>query len=290
MVLESDMTTNQPVYWTPPTRWTAARIVGLVLGVLLLLPGLGLVVGGGVLLWADLGNRTDGYVFSETDGFSTEGYALASERIDLATGADWLPLPAALGTVRAEVTPADPASEIFVGAAPLAEGTAYLDGVERSVIDDLGTGAIDEVFMPGEAPSGAPGEQDFWVAQASGPGMQQLDWEPAQGDWLFVVMNADGSAGVAVDGRIGATVPALGGLAWGVLGTGLFLVVVGGLLLVLAIRRPRVGTPYTAGPFAMPSGPAPSWTPPAPEDPSTAADARSDTTTNRPPGGPPTTG
>ena len=33
-------------------------------------------------------------------------------------------------------------------------------------------------------------------------------------------MNADGSAGVAIDARIGATIPALGGLAWGVLGTG----------------------------------------------------------------------
>ena len=53
-------------------------------------------------------NRSDGYVFSETDGFSTDGYALSSERIDLATDADWLPLSAALGSARAEVTSGSP--------------------------------------------------------------------------------------------------------------------------------------------------------------------------------------
>jgi hypothetical protein len=280
------MTTTPPVYWTPPIRWGAGRILALVFGILLLLPGLGLVLGGGVLLWADQASRTDGYVFSDTDDFATQGFALVSERIDLATGADWVPLSAALGTARAEVTAADPGTEIFVGVAPVAEGTAYLGDVGRSVVDDLGTTGTDEVFVPGGPPSGPPGDQDFWVAQASGSGTQQLDWEPAQGNWLFVAMNTDGSAGVAIDARVGATVPALGGLAWGVLGTGLFFVVIGTLLLALALRRPRVGTPYSAGPYVMPSGPAPSWTPPAPVDRETAADARGEKPTEqRPPTG-----
>jgi len=242
------MTTTPPVYWTPPIRWGPGRILALVFGILLLLPGLGLVLGGGVLLWADQASRTDGYVFSDTDDFTTEGFALVSERIDLATGADWVPLSAALGNARAEVTAADPGTEIFVGVAPLAEGTAYLGNVGRSVVDDLGTTGTDEVFVPGGPPSGPPGDQDFWVAQASGSGTQQLDWEPAQGNWLFVAMNADGSAGVAIDARVGATVPALGGLAWGVLGTGLFLVVIGTLLLALALRRPRVGAASRTAP------------------------------------------
>jgi hypothetical protein len=271
------MTTTPPTYWMPPTRWGPGRIIALVFSILLLLPGLGLVLGGGLLLWADQSRSDDGYVFSETDGFSTDGFALVSERIDLATGADWVPLSAALGTARAQVTAADPATEIFVGIAPADEGTAYLGDVGRSVVDDLGTTANDERFVPGGPPSGPPEDQDFWVAQASGSGTQQLDWEPAEGDWLFVVMNADASAGVAIDARVGATVPALGGFAWGVLGTGLFLVLIGTLLLVLALRRPRPGRAYSAGPYAMPSGPAPSWTPPPPVDRNTAADARQET-------------
>jgi hypothetical protein len=228
--------TSQPK-WAPASGWGAGRIITLVLGSVLLLAAAGLLVGGGVLLWADLGNRTDGFVFSEADGFWTDGYALSSERLDLSTGADWVPLSATLGTARVEVTSTGAAADVFIGLAPAAEGAAYLDGVEHSVINDLGTTAVDEVRVPGGEPLGPPGEQDFWVAQASGPETQRLDWEPAEGDWLFVVMNADGSAGVSVDARVGATVPALGGLAWGMLGTGLLLLVIGVLLVVLAIRR-----------------------------------------------------
>jgi hypothetical protein len=282
------MTATPQPPWTPPpapaSGMSAGRIVALVLGVLLLIPGLALLAGGGAVLWADLGNRTDGYVFSDTDTFSTDGYALSSERIDLATGADWLPLSAALGTARAEVTSADPAADVFVGIAPLADGTAYLDGVARSVIGDLGTGPVGEVAVPGGPPSGPPAQQDFWAAQASGPGTQRLDWEPVEGEWLFVVMNADGSAGVYVDARVGATVPALGGLAWGLLGAGAFLTLIGIVLLVVAIRRPARRVPPYRAPTPVPTGPPPYWTPPVPSDRTTAADARPDPTrSGRPP-------
>jgi hypothetical protein len=286
------MAATPPPPWTPgpapAPRMSAGRVVALVLGILLLLPGLALLAGGGTLLWADLGNRTDGFVFSETEAFSTDGYALASERIDLATDADWLPLSAALGTARAEVTSADPGAEIFVGIAPESDGAAYLAGVAHGVIDDLGTGAVDEVAVPGGPPSGPPGQQDFWAAQAGGPGTQRLDWEPAEGDWLLVVMNADGSAGVSIDARIGATVPALAGLAWGLLAAGAFVTLVGIILLVVSIRRPsrRAGPPYGVAPRPAPAGPPPYWTPPVPTDRTTAADAQPDPTrTGFPPTG-----
>ena len=285
------MTTTPPMYWTPPSRWGAGRVLGLVFGILLLIPGLGLLVGGGALLWADQTHRSGDFLFSDTDNFSTNGYALTSERIDLATGADWVPLSASLGKARAEVTAADPSTEIFVGVAPVTEGSAYLDGVQRSVINDLGTTANDETVVPGDAPPGPPGDQNFWAARTSGPGTQRLDWTPSQGEWLFVVMNADASAGVAMDARIGATVPALGGLAWGVGAAGLVLVGIGTLLLVLAIRRQRPGRGYSAGPYIQPSGirpvTAPSWTPPAPVDRTKAADARTETPAPSPPPVPP---
>jgi hypothetical protein len=263
--------------WTPapPNRMGPGRIVALVFGIVLLLPAAGLLLAGGALLWADTGNRSDGYLFSETDSFATDGYALVSERIDLATGADWLPISSALGTARAEVTSTDPDADVFVGIAPLAQGAAYLSDVERAVIDDLGTTSIDEVPVPGGEPSGPPGDEDFWVAQVSGSGTQQLDWEPAEGNWLFVVMNEDGSSGISVDARIGAEVPALGGLAWALLGVGLLFLVVGLLLVVLALRR----RPAAAG-YREPAGPP--WTPPAPTDRTTAVDGAPDSESSKP--------
>src|SRR5215218_4028195 len=208
--------TPQPPWTQPPTdRMGAGRVVALVLGiVLLLLPGLGLLAGGGVLLWADQNERAgDGFLYSAEDSFSTPAYAMLSEQIDLSTGADWVPVSAALGTTRVEVTGAD---DVFVGIAPVDQAQAYLGDVERTVIDDLGVEATaaDQRLIPGGAPTGPPTEQDFWVAQASGTGTQQLSWEPADGDWTLVVMNADGSPEVSVDARIGATVPSLTGVAW----------------------------------------------------------------------------
>src|SRR5215218_11146858 len=116
------MAATQQPSWTPPPppeRMGAGRVVALVLGiVLLLLPGLGLVAGGGVLLWADQSERSDdGFLYSAEDSFSTSGFALVSERIDLSTGADWVPLSAALGTARVELTGGD----VFAGIGPADE-------------------------------------------------------------------------------------------------------------------------------------------------------------------------
>jgi hypothetical protein len=250
----------------------AGRVIAVVLGALLLLPAIGLLAGGGVLLWADNGGRDDdGYLFTASDSFSTPGHALQSDRIDLETDADWVPLSAALGTARLEVTGSE---DVFVGVGPTADVEAYLAGVQRTVIDDLGldTSSVDQDLLPGGAPSGPPADQDFWTVEATGTGTQQLSWEPENGSWTLVIMNADGSSGVSVDARIGATAPALGGLAWGLIGTGAFLLVVAVLVLVLAARRRPAtvaGTPYGT----PPGGPPPYWTPPAPVDRSTAADA-----------------
>src|SRR3954451_18743291 len=74
----------------PPSRWGAGRIVALVIGVLLLIPGLGLLAGGGALLWADNAHRTDGYLTTDAQTFETSGFAVTSDRLDLSTGADWL--------------------------------------------------------------------------------------------------------------------------------------------------------------------------------------------------------
>jgi hypothetical protein len=241
-------------------RWTAGRLVALIIGILLLLPAIGLLLGGGVLLWADRTHRTGGYVMSGSESFTSSGFALTSERIHLSTGPGWVPLSAALGTARLHVTGVDPSRAIFVGIAPVDAVTGYLGGVRRTVVNDIGNAATagSQVTIQGGAPAGPPTAQTFWTAQVSGPGRQQLSWAPAQGNWTLVVMNADGSAGVAVQARIGATAPGLTRLAWSLIGGGLLLTVIAVLLIVFAARRPAV----PAGPAPVPTGPPPGGAPP----------------------------
>jgi hypothetical protein len=227
-----------PAWPTPrrtPTR--AGRIAALFFGVLILVPGLAGLAGGGILLWADVVDRTDGFVVSPQEDFSSEGYALVSDRIDLAAGPDWLPVSSAVGTARLEVTGTG-ADAVFVGIASAADARAYLDGVQQTVVDGLGfdAPATGSDQLPGGEPSGPPAEQDFWIAQATGHGTQEVTWEPTDGDWMFVVMNADGSPRVEVEARIGAELPTLGWIGWGALGVGAVLTFVGVRLLTRAFR------------------------------------------------------
>jgi hypothetical protein len=220
-----------------PTR--TGRVLALVLGVLLLLPGLGLLGGGGTLLWAHHLDRSDGFVVSPREGFSSVGHALVSDRIDLSAVSSWLPVPGTLGTARLEVTGTGPRT-VFVGIAPAADARAYLDGVQRTVVDGLGfdAPATDGDQLPGGEPPGPPADQDFWIAEATGRGTQEVTWEPADGDWMFVVMNADGSPLVGVEARIGAELPALGGIGWGALTVGSLVSFAAVRLLVRGLRQP----------------------------------------------------
>jgi len=285
--------TPQPT-WSPPPpapRWGPGRVIALVLGILILLPALGLTVAGGLLLWADGPARNnDGYLYSSSDNFSSGGFAITSASVDLTTsGANWVPVSAALGTAKIQVT-GNSGSDVFVGIARVADATAYLGSVDRTVVTDLGSGSPPSIRTGSGAPATPPGEQNIWVAQSAGSGAQTLTWKPAAGNWTLVVMNSDGSAGVSVDARVGATLPALGGLAWGVFIVGLGLLVIGVVLIVLAVRRRRVApaAPYGAVPYGTsPGGPPPSWSPPAPVDRTTAADARQETPTEQRPPGPP---
>lgn len=247
-----------------PGGWTTGRTVAVVIGSVLLFLSTGLLAGGGALLWADRTQRDDGYVMSGWADLASPRYAVTGEAVELDTGgADWV-VDDVLGTARLAVR-ADDGTELFVGVARAADADEYLAGVGHGRIAELGPGwdgravtqgDVDDVA--GGAPPEAPGDSDIWVAQASGPGTQVLDWRPADGTWTVVVMRADGAAGIDVEARVGATAPGLPWLAGGLLGTGALLALVGGLLVGLAVHRARLGPP--AGGVPAPRAPVPGAT------------------------------
>ena len=93
----------------------------------------------------------------------------------------------------------------------------------------------------GQAPD--PRDQTFWVAQRAGLGEQRLTWPVTTGHWAVVVMNADGSRGVAVDAKAAATLPHLTGIAAG-------LVTAGGVTVLLGALAIGLGVPRRPGPSA----------------------------------------
>ena len=218
------------------SRWTAGRIAAAAIGSLLVVIALILLGAGGTALWADRTQRDAGYATTDVHDFSTEGSALATEPTDLgSSGVGWLYSPGVLGKVRIRVTPSS-RSPVFVGIARSTDVDRYLSGVQHTVISDFRTEKLETVG--GSASVAAPGRQPFWVASEAGAGAQTLTWDPKNGSWTVVVMNADGRPGLTVGTDLGAKVPALPWIALGLLvAGGIFLV--GGALLVLNAFRGR---------------------------------------------------
>ena len=225
--------------------WTAGRITALVIGVLLFLVGLALLGAGGTALWADRTQRDGGYATTDVHEFSTAGSALATVSTELGSaGVGWLYSPGLLDEVRIRVTPASSSALLFVGIGPSTEVDRYLAGVNHTVITEFWDEKVETVA--GGEPRSAPASQDFWVASDTGRGARTLEWDPTDGSWTVVVMNADGHPGIDVGADLGARVSALLWIAVGVLAGGAVLIAGGALLIAGAIRRRRGSQTSTA--------------------------------------------
>lgn len=224
----------------------AGRTIVGVLAVLVALAAIGLIVGGGALLWAH-GTQRDADGFITTDGHElvTDGYAVTSSDLDIAARpGDWWPTD--LVDVRFDVVSAD-SGEVFVGIGPSDQVNSYLSGVAVDEIVEIGDSTSDIRYraVTGTAVPAVPAEETFWVASADGPGSQTLSWDVAAGEWTVVLMNADATPGVTADVAVGARVPALLGLGIGLLIGGLVLggVATGALVWATRDLEPAVMPP-----------------------------------------------
>ena len=208
------------------------RIATLIAAGLIGLFSLGLLAGGGILLWGDAQKDDTGYLSTSSERFATNAYALSTENLDIDTdGAGWILDRDRYGTIRIEAASRD-GEPVFVGVARSADVDRYLRGADHDLVTDVAYDPFraDYRRVPGEGAPRPPAGRDFWAASADGPGSQAITWEVEEGDWSVVVMNADASRGVDASVKAGADLPFLSALGWGTL--------IGGLA-ALAIAAPR---------------------------------------------------
>jgi hypothetical protein len=248
---------------------SAGRVILIVLGSLGVLFGLALLAGGGFLLWADRTERDDGYLTTPTERFATPTYALTRTRLEADTdGEGWVLNEGWFGKVRIRAeSPGD--KNLFVGIGPQAEVARYLGDVAHANVQDIDFDPFRATYLSvsGDAPQEPPTDQTFWAASASGVGQQNLTWKVRDGDWSVVLMNADGSRGVAADVDLGAKLAWLLWVAIGVLIGGVLVTGGSAGLVVLAARKPRA-PPAPSAPPAESRGPdVPPPAEPPPERP-----------------------
>jgi hypothetical protein len=218
---------------------SAGKVASLVVGSLILIVAVGILFGGGALVGIDRG-------FTDKDGFLTvppadlerDTYAVAAEAVFEGDWVWWYRHPT---TVRIRMTGERP---VFLGIAARADLEAYLSDVSYSEIEriDFDDYRKDRVWtteysdhIGPNAPT-PPSDQMFWHASAQGEGTQTLTWEIEPGDWMLVVMNADGSRGIEVTGTVGAETPWLLAVGIGLLAVGIVVGAIG-LAIILVVAR-----------------------------------------------------
>ena len=213
------------------TRRTAALVTA---GIACLI-GFALALGGAAAVVYDRTQRDSGYVMSDGEDYATSTYAFTSQSLDVPVIGSGGLARGVLGKVR--IT-SDSARPVFVGIARSADVASYLGSVNRAVLSDSYK-SRDASEQGGGAPATPPAAQDFWAASISGAGRRTLDWKLRDGHWVAVLMNADGSRGVADHMRVGAEFPSLGWLGAGALAAGLVLLAGGAFVLKRVLSNSR---------------------------------------------------
>jgi hypothetical protein len=200
-------------------------------GVVLTAAG-GAITTGGLAL-AALGG-TDGTLSTGPHHHATSATAVVSDEGDLGgTGI----LPDGDPTVKVSVQDSD--KPVFVGIGPADDVDRYLAGAKVQTVSDfdLWPFQLDTSTKDGDRQPGSPLDETFWVARSDGATSASASWKAHDGSYRIVVMNADGSPGVDVDGSLALRVPVLGTIAVTGLAGGGTLVVLGVPLLVAGLRR-----------------------------------------------------
>jgi hypothetical protein len=219
------------------------RIVSFIAAGVIGLFSLGLIAGGGVLLWGDAQKDDSGFLSTSTQRFATNGHALATDNLDIDTdGADFFLDRDSYGEIRIQAS-SRAGKPVFVGVARTSDVASYLRGTNHDLVTDVSYSPFHADYreVRGDARPTRPAGEHFWAASARGPGTQAVTWDVEDGDWSVVVMNADASREVDVAVKAGAEVPFLGALGWGTLIGGVVMLVISATIAVVGsrARRPR---------------------------------------------------
>jgi hypothetical protein len=192
-------------------------------------------------IWADQWKRDgNGYFNANAHRYQTKTRAIETESIDVGGYVPtWL-----AGRIRLGISSDKP---LFVGIAPKATADRYLARIQHTEATklDLDPFKVTYVDHPGTAVPGRPEQQSFWAASVTGTS-RPLTWKLHSGKWSIVVMNADGSPGVAATVGVGVKIPALLWAGIGLAAFGTALLGAAGLMFAARSRAYRRDTTVTA--------------------------------------------
>jgi len=222
------------------------RLFLIALYALVLLVGVGLIIGGGSILWANTFMKdADGFYTTRPVEVQRDSHAITSYPADI--DIESLPVLNWLKSIEVKVTANNNKDKgVFVGIAPEDDLKNYLNGVHHDQIDEMdlnhpiGKPEIEYKNFPGTSTPASPTDKDFWEASSSGTGEQILKWGIESGTYSVVLMNQDGSSGIDLNASVGANVPIASGIGLGLTVAGLILILLSFFLLYVTVTRSSI--------------------------------------------------
>jgi len=235
------------VIYRKDTTQHGARILALIFGGFILLIALGLIAGGGVLIWGRTAiTDRNGYMITNPVPLSVSSYAIVQNNINIHMDNGWWMNSSNQNIVSLKiVATSNTPTPIFVGVVSQQSALTYFNNVniDRLIsydwVSSRTMGSSQPVYqtIPGGSPPTPPTSQIIWVAQASGSGTQTVTWTPTTGDYWIVVMNADGSKDVDANVQVGARVTILSWIGWGLVIGGLLAALIGVVIIYFGYIR-----------------------------------------------------
>lgn len=214
---------------------------------IVLLVGVGLIIGGGSILWGTTFMKdSEGFYSTRKVEVQRDSYAITSEPAEI----DIKHLGGILNWVESidvKMTAENNNDKgVFVGIAPNEDLQNYLNGVHHDRIEELdlnhpiGKPEISYKNSPGSSSPDAPTERDFWEASVHGTGEQVLKWGIEEGTYSVALMNQDGSSGIDISASVGANVPIASGLGLWLFVAGLILALLSFFAFYITVTRSRI--------------------------------------------------
>ena len=241
---ETPETAETPAAGPPPRQggrsMSAGRVITLVIGSIVALVSLAVLAAGVTALVFDRTQRdSDDYLVTDSVQLDSGSYAVVASTSQIDTDApDWSQVGSITGDVQVRAEGDD---AVFLGLARESAVDEYLADLDYDEVSRIDDGDVSYEAHRGGPPPGPPDEQDFWTDSASGSGQQRLTFEPEDGRWVVVAMNADGSRGIDMTARVGAELPILLWISIGVTIAGVIGLIVAAILIYIAVRH--LGTP-----------------------------------------------
>ena len=227
---------TEPKEQTKPKR-RMKRFIG---AIVMVAAGVLLVAAGGSILYYNLSNGPDGYAYSNIYHVNTSAYAFTAYMNEYKISTWGFLGVHNVAELKMMATPTHPGQELFIGYATTATSQPYSNGFECELPTYWHWWAepyyaeinITSTTLAGSgAPAQLPQAQTFWVASAQSPGTVTMTYLPQHEQYIWFIMNSDGSRNISADIQIAFKSPILGVLPYILLPLGIILIAGGAYFL-----------------------------------------------------------